>query len=114
MGVVESSLGSFNFPAQTTLLSQSMTHGAFFALVLSLLGHHLLYPTSLRQPAFIFAFGKGQINLLAGSPSSYNQLLCSRNGTGSRDKGHIFLNYILKFSHANRQFIGHLTLTWDI
>lgn len=65
MDVVESSLGSFNFSAQTTLLSQSMTHSAFFALVLSLLGHHLLYPTSLRQPALIFAFGKGQINLLA-------------------------------------------------
>lgn len=61
--VVESSLGSFNFPAQTTLLSQSMTHSAFFAL--ALLGHHLLYPTSLGQPALIFAFGKGQINLLA-------------------------------------------------
>lgn len=61
----ESSLGSFNFPAQTTLLYQSMTHSAYFALVLSLLVHHLLYPTSLRQPALIFAFGNGQMNLLA-------------------------------------------------
>jgi hypothetical protein len=48
------------------------------------------------QPAFIFAFGKGPINPLALDLSLYNQLLCTRNETGSKDKGHIFLSYILQ------------------